>query len=86
MHLDKNILQSKTVCNIMKVLEEAETITKTGTNDCQRINKDIRMIVKAHKKALNKKQSILNKIKNRDIVTDYVPTHKKRHYVLSWNK
>ena len=84
MHLDKNILQSKTVCNIMKTLKDAGTITKTGSNDCIRINEDIQTIVRAHTKAMNKTKFIRDHRENKDIVKEYIRSETRSNYKVRW--
>lgn len=85
MHLDDNILQSKTVCNIVDVLKDARTITKTGSNQCTKINKDIEMIVQAHEKAVKKTKSFRAKMEESNIIKEYVPKSTKRHYSIRWS-
>ena len=82
MSLDDTILQSKTVCNIMKVLKEAATITRTGSNDCERINKDIQYIVKRHARS-----SKTRKAKRKGYYTDeYLNPQKDKSptYKIIW--
>ncbi len=56
MHLDDSILQSKTATNLIEILKEARTITKSHTNACRVINNKIEECVKSHNKAVNMKR------------------------------
>lgn len=85
MHLDDNILQSKTVCKIVDVLKDARTITKTGSNQCKKINKDIEIIVQAHEKAVKRTKSFRTKMEKSNITKEYIPKATKRHYSIRWS-
>lgn len=56
LHMDTNILQTKTACNIISVLKLARTITKSGSSRFNRINKMIEGVIKQHHKAISKKR------------------------------
>jgi len=57
--MDTNILQTKTVANIVEVLKQARTITKNHTKHCRDINTAIDMIVSRHKVAVDKNLQLM---------------------------
>jgi|TARA_R100000789_G_scaffold99227_1_gene105142 hypothetical protein len=52
--LDTSILQTKTVGHLVNLLKLAKSITKTGSNYCKGVNKEIEKTLILHDEAMKK--------------------------------
>jgi hypothetical protein len=59
LEMDTNILQTKTVANIIEVLKLAKSITKSHTRHCKDINMTINMVIRRHKVAVDKNLQLM---------------------------
>jgi len=60
--MDTNILQTKTVSSIVKILKEARDITKVHTKHCKDVNTAIDLIIKRHEKAVAKNLQLMKEL------------------------